>query len=246
MHGRRRAAHRCQRRRPRHGTTLSVRDLFFKSRPDESLCGREATENYHLTSIVTHYALAHPEIAFTSTNNGREILRVSPAKRSQRTAHIRYLAAGLFESLIPVDGGREYIANSFRVCTRHRVRGERRAIRSIFLLTQFRSRQDDCRRTARRYRSVLPHGVYPVAFLFVDIPLEEIDVNVHPAKTEIRFRRTEAVKDVIAEAVRGALASAGIVAERSFVHPEPETLNSEVTVEAAAEPITQSIHSNFG
>jgi DNA mismatch repair protein MutL len=63
------------------------------------------------------------------------------------------------------------------------------------------------------YRSVLPHGVYPVAFLFLDIPLEEIDVNVHPAKTEVRFRRGEAVKDVIAEAVRNALAKAGIVAE---------------------------------
>ena len=56
------------------------------------------------------------------------------------------------------------------------------------------------------YRSVLPHGVYPVAFLFLEIPLEEIDVNVHPAKTEVRFRRGEAVKDVIAEAVREALA----------------------------------------
>ena len=42
------------------------------------------------------------------------------------------------------------------------------------------------------YRSVLPHGVYPVALLFLDVPLEEIDVNVHPAKTEIRFRRNEA------------------------------------------------------
>ena len=49
---------------------------------------------------------------------------------------------------------------------------------------------------------MLPHGVYPVAFLFLEIPVEEIDVNVHPAKTEVRFRRSEAVKDVIAEAIR--------------------------------------------
>ena len=63
------------------------------------------------------------------------------------------------------------------------------------------------------FRSVLPQGVYPVAFLFIDIPHDEIDVNVHPAKVEIRFRRTEAVKEVIAEAVRASLANAGIVGD---------------------------------
>jgi DNA mismatch repair protein MutL len=60
------------------------------------------------------------------------------------------------------------------------------------------------------FRSILPHGFYPIAFLFLDVPIEEIDVNVHPAKTEIRFRRTEAVKEVIAEAVKECLSRAGV------------------------------------
>ena len=63
------------------------------------------------------------------------------------------------------------------------------------------------------FRAVLPHGVYPVAFLFLEIPHEEIDVNVHPSKTEVRFRRSEAVKEVIAEAIRVSLRNAGIVRE---------------------------------
>src|SRR5919205_88542 len=59
------------------------------------------------------------------------------------------------------------------------------------------------------YRSILPHGVYPVALLFIEVPLEEVDVNVHPAKTEVRFRRAAAVADVVREAVRATLAAGG-------------------------------------
>ncbi len=61
------------------------------------------------------------------------------------------------------------------------------------------------------YRSILPHGVYPAALLFMETPLEEVDVNVHPAKTEVRFRRASAVADAVREAVKAALASAGYV-----------------------------------
>jgi DNA mismatch repair protein MutL len=63
------------------------------------------------------------------------------------------------------------------------------------------------------YRSILPHGVYPAALLFIEVPLEEVDVNVHPAKTEVRFRRAAAVADAVREAVRAALASAGYAPE---------------------------------
>ncbi|HEV2904665.1 MAG TPA: hypothetical protein VGW32_06440, partial [Pyrinomonadaceae bacterium] len=65
------------------------------------------------------------------------------------------------------------------------------------------------RAVSEGYRSILPHGVYPVALLFIDVPLEEVDVNVHPAKTEVRFRRAAAVADSVRAAVRAALASAG-------------------------------------
>jgi DNA mismatch repair protein MutL len=61
------------------------------------------------------------------------------------------------------------------------------------------------------YRTVLPHGVYPAALLFLEVPLEEVDVNVHPAKTEVRFRRAPAVAEAVREAVRGALAAGGYV-----------------------------------
>jgi DNA mismatch repair protein MutL len=65
------------------GTTISVRDLFFNTPARRKFLRSEATESYHLTNLATHYALAHPEIAFTLTNNGRESLRVAPAQDLQ-------------------------------------------------------------------------------------------------------------------------------------------------------------------
>ena len=192
------------------GTTISVRDLFYNTPARRKFMRSEATENYHLTSIVTHYALAHPEIAFTLTNNGREVLRVSPA-RDLRERAFQIFGAGMLDSLLPVSGGREYIANVSGFISAPRERRTTRDGQYFFVNQRFVRDKTIAGGLLEGYRSVLPHGVYPVAFLFLDISLEEIDVNVHPAKTEVRFRRTEAVKEVIAEAVRQALAKAGIV-----------------------------------
>src|SRR4029079_9690660 len=172
----------------------------------------DATENYHLTSIVTHYALAHSEIAFTLTNNGREVLRVSPAKDLKERAY-QIFGSQLFESLIPVSSGREFIATVSGFVSAPRERRTTRHAQYFFVNRRFVRDKTIAGGLLEGYRSILPHGVYPVAFLFVDIPLEEIDVNVHPYKTKIRCRRTGAVKGVIAEAVRNSLASAVIVSE---------------------------------
>ena len=116
------------------GTTVTVRDLFFNTPARRKFMRSEATENYHLTSIVTHYALAHPEIAFTLTNNGREILRVSPAKDLKERAY-QIFRTQLFESLIPVNGRAVNSSRRFAALFRRLASGERRAIRSIFLST---------------------------------------------------------------------------------------------------------------
>lgn len=194
------------------GTTITVRDLFYNTPARRKFMRSEATENYHLASIVTHYALAHPEIAFTLNNNGREVLRVSPARDLRERAY-QVFGAGMLDSLLPVSGGREYVANITGFVSAPRERRSTRDSQYFFVNQRFVRDKTIAGGLLEGYRSVLPHGVYPVAFLFLDIPVEEIDVNVHPAKTEIRFRRTEAVKEVIAEAVRQALAKAGIVAE---------------------------------
>ena len=215
------------------GTTISVRDLFYNTPARRKFMRSEATENYHLTRIVTHYALAHPEIAFTLASNGREVLRVSPA-RDLRERAFQIFGAGLLESLLPVSGGRDYIAKVSGFISAPRERRTTRDAQYFFVNQRFVRDKTIAGGLLEGYRSVLPHGVYPVAFLFLDVPLEEIDVNVHPAKTEIRFRRTEAVKDVIAEAIRESLAKAGIDTER-------RERSSELAAAATASPVEQRV-----
>ncbi|MFM9903942.1 MAG: DNA mismatch repair endonuclease MutL [Pyrinomonadaceae bacterium] len=224
------------------GTTISVNDLFFNTPARRKFMRSEATENYHLTSIATHYALAHPEIAFTMTNNGREVLRVSPAKDLRERA-FQIFGAGLLDSLLPVDGGREFVARVTGFISAPRERRTTRDGQYFFVNNRFVRDKIIAGGLLEGYRSVLPHGVYPVAFLFLELPLDEIDVNVHPAKTEIRFRRGEAVKDVIAEAVSSTLARAGISGD---VRPEPYSYAMpDLPIETRVEPAEQ-VRIEFG
>src|SRR6059058_2804608 len=200
------------------GTTISVRDLFFNTPARRKFLRSEATESYHLTNLVTHYALAHPEIAFTLTNNGRETMRVAAARDLRERAY-QIFGAQFLDGLLEVNNSiSEPTETSFSLPQIAKVRGfvsaprERRTSRDAqFLFVNGRFVRDRLigRALSDGYRSILPHGVYPVALLFVDVPLEEVDCNVHPAKTEVRFRRAAAVADAVREAVRAALASAG-------------------------------------
>jgi DNA mismatch repair protein MutL len=231
------------------GTTISVRDLFFNTPARRKFLRSEATESYHLTNLVTHYALAHPEIAFTLTNNGRETLRVAPAKDIRERAY-QIFGAQFLEGLLEVNnvsepgavatGSHEPIDSIDPLATARgsviqiaRVKGfvsaprERRTSRDAqFLFVNGRFVRDRLigRALSEGYRAILPHGVYPVALLFIDVPLEEVDVNVHPAKTEVRFRRAAAVADAVREAVRAGLASAGFA-------PATEVRNAAAIVE---------------
>jgi DNA mismatch repair protein MutL len=190
------------------GTTLAVRDLFFNVPARRKFLRSEATESFHLTNLVTHYALAHPEIAFTLTNNGREVLRVAPANDLRERAY-QIFGAEFLDNLLEVGSGHPKIARVSGFVSAPRDRRTSRDAQYLFVNGRFVRDRLISRALSEGYRAVLPHGVYPAALLFIEIPLEEVDVNVHPAKTEVRFRRAAAVSDAVREAVRAALASAG-------------------------------------
>ena len=201
------------------GTTIAVRDLFFNIPARRKFLRSEATETYHLTNLVTHYALAHPEIAFSFVNNGREIVRASAAKDLRERAY-QIFGESFLENLLEVNGGEPQIARVTGYVSAPRDRRTSRDSQYLFVNRRFVRDRTIGRSLTEAYRSILPYGVYPAALLFIETPLEEVDVNVHPAKTEVRFRRQAAVADAVREAVRSALAS------KSYVHHEEQPLPS--------------------
>ncbi len=221
------------------GTTIGVRDLFFNTPARRKFLRSEATESYHLTNLATHYALAHPEIAFTLTNNGRETLRVAPAQDLRERAY-QVFGAQFLDGLLEVDNRTADAARAFPSQIA-RVQGfvsaprERRTSRDAqFLFVNGRFVRDRLigRALSEGYRSILPHGVYPAALLFIEVPLEEVDVNVHPAKTEVRFRRAAAVADAVREAVRAGLASAGYAPTTEIRDTTPAVIGEEPGIDA--------------
>ncbi|MDT5294168.1 MAG: mismatch repair protein MutL [Acidobacteriota bacterium] len=195
--------------RPR-GTTIAVRDLFFNLPARRKFLRSEATESFHLTNLVTHYALAHPEIAFTLTSNGREVLRAGPAADLRERAY-QIFGAEFIESLLEVGGGRDDVARVVGYVSAPRARRTTRDAQYLFVNGRYVRDRLIMRALSEGYRSVLPHGVYPSALLFLKVPPAEVDVNVHPAKTEVRFRRASAVADAVRESVRAALFTGGFL-----------------------------------
>jgi len=210
------------------GSTVVVRDLFFNVPARRKFLRSEATETYHLTNLVTHYALAHPEIAFNLAHNGREVLAASPAKDLRERAY-QIFGQQFLDNLLEVNGGYPEVARVRGYVSAPRDRRTSRDAQYLFVNGRFVRDRLLGRALSEGYRSILPHGVYPAALLFVETPLEEVDVNVHPAKTEVRFRRAAAVSDALREAVRTALASAGYQEARSAAAASAEALSPRIT-----------------
>src|SRR5688500_451337 len=205
------------------GTTIAVRDLFFNVPARRKFLRSEATETFHLTNLVTHYALAHPEIAFVFVNNGRDVVRAVAAKDLRERAY-QIFGAEFLENLLEVDGGDPQVARVTGFVSAPRDRRTSRDSQYLFVNRRFVRDRMIGRSLSEGYRSILPHGVYPAALLFIETPLEEVDVNVHPAKTEVRFRRQAAVADAVRESIRAALARASYVPSQEQPPQVPEPM----------------------
>lgn len=188
------------------GTQITVRRLFFNVPVREKFLRSDVAEGGHITDWLQRLALAHPEVTFRLVHDGREAL-LSPGTRDALNAVVSILGRGVARDLlripeaeasgtgIQVTGfvGRPTLTRSSRALQHTYVNG--RAVRTSIL---YRALDD-------AFRSSMPSGRYPVAVLFLTLPPGAVDVNVHPAKTEVRFQDEGAVHQALLRAIQAAL-----------------------------------------
>jgi DNA mismatch repair protein MutL len=209
------------------GTTIAVRDLFFNTPARRKFLRAEQTELGHVAGLVTHYALAHPQKHF-ELHSATQALLVAPAVANAGERLYQIFGRETFESLIPVAAeidfaraglpepppwkrGEDYEAAEpgFVRLSGFVSKPELQKLNrnSIYVFVNGRLIRDKLILHAfnEAYRNIIPPTSFPVVLLFLEMPPQEVDVNVHPAKTEVRFRQGSFVHDFVKDSVRTAL-----------------------------------------
>jgi DNA mismatch repair protein MutL len=243
------------------GTTISVADLFYCVPARRNFLKSETTELGHIASLVTHYALAHPDKQFVLKTPTQEVIHATAVETmAERIYQLfgRQALDELFE-LLPVRSPMRASITEAELTSEERaaelvVRGfasrpevQRGNRNGIYVFVNKRLVRDRLILHAihEAYRNVLPPAVFPAVLLFLDLPAEEVDVNVHPAKIEVRFRHPQFVHDFTRDSIRQALSRARPIPSFSGVAPAAAG-NGEQTNEATAAAVAGANQSGTG
>ncbi len=222
------------------GTSITVRDLFFNTPARKKFLKAESTELSHIASLVTHYALAHPEKHFELHSATNAMLVAPPvAGYSERVYQVfgketldQLIAVAAVQPLERVGlpqpppwrrqeepdesdesgrGARSTQPGEMRLhgfVSKPEIQKLNR--NSIYIFVNGRLIRDRLVQhgLTEAYRNIIPPTVYPVVLLFLEMPPGEVDVNVHPSKTEVRFRQSTVMHDFVRDTVRAALMKA--------------------------------------
>jgi DNA mismatch repair protein MutL len=211
------------------GTQITIRRLFFNVPVRERFMRSDVAEGGHITEWLQRLALSHSDVTFRLVHDGRQAL-LCPGSQEPLNAVVSILGRGVARDLIrlasseaegriQVSGfaGRPTLTRSSRTLQHVYVNG--RAVRSPVVT----------RALDEAFRSTMPSGRYPVVVLFLQIPAGEVDVNVHPAKTEVRFQDEGAIHQAVKHAVLAALRS-------QVVADTPPLPGAEMMYPSASEP----------
>ena len=189
------------------GTQITVEDLFYNVPARRKFLRSESYELSQVTSYCTHYALAFPEIQFLLRSGSFEVLS-TPAVPDFRERIFQIFGNDLLDEL--VEHRKEFGRSGLRIhvfTSRPHIQKYNR--HSMFFFVNRRLVRDKIimHAVGEGYRNMLPSGTFPVAILFVSVPYEDVDVNVHPAKTEVRFKHQGFIHDSIRDTIVSGLTS---------------------------------------
>jgi DNA mismatch repair protein MutL len=223
---------RCEEAALGGGTAITVRDLFYNVPARRKFLRTEPTELAHIASLVTHYSLAHPDKSFHLSAGPNELLGVTPvATMKERVYQVfgsqvldELVEIGVRErdlflpppSVPPSQGIAEYRAAEAEdpPVRRFRLKGffsrpqvQKSNRNSIYVFVNGRLIRDRLvlHALSSAYYNLMPPSAYPFALLFLECDAEEVDVNVHPSKTEVRFRHGTFVHDFVRDTIRERL-----------------------------------------
>ncbi len=194
------------------GTRVEVRDLFFATPARLKFLKTPRSESGHVLDAVRRLAMAHPAVGFTLTDEGRATLRLPAAEGDLFERRLKRLTAVMArefkDNALPIEALREQLrlTGYIGLPTLNRANAQQQ-----YLFVNGRPVRDRLLHGAVRgaYHDFLASDRHPLVALFLELPPEEVDVNVHPAKTEVRFRDPALVRGLIVSACRHALAEAG-------------------------------------
>ncbi len=185
------------------GTVVEVRDLYYNTPARRKFLKTEATEYGHCEDMLTRVALAWPQVAFRLTHNGRVAWRLPAQDAANRIAAV--LGDGFLDEALTIDAANGSLRLAGMVGSPTQSRAGRDA---QFFFVNGRFIRDKLVSHALReaYRDVLHHDRHPVYALFFTLPPELVDVNVHPQKSEVKFRDSGAVHRLLRSTVQQTLA----------------------------------------
>jgi DNA mismatch repair protein MutL len=227
------------------GTSITVRDLFYNIPARRKFLKSESTELSHIASLVTHYALAHPEMHF-ELHSATNAMLIAPPVADHAERIYQIFGKDTLEQLIPVaahlalqriglpqpppwlrkeeaeipDPGELRL---YGFVSKPEIQKLNR--NSIFLFVNGRLIRDRLIQHAmtEAYRNILPPTSFPVVLLFMEMPTAEVDVNVHPSKVEVRFRQQSTVHDFVRDSIRAALMKARPIPQfAQEIHASPK------------------------
>ncbi len=212
------------------GTTIAVRDLFFNTPARRKFLRAETTELAQVTALATHYALAHPEMHFELHSATHALLTAAPVREASERIY-QIFGRDTLDQLIPLAAERRFEHaglpepppwrrdEDYRPPDPGFLRAtgfvskpalQKLNRNSIYIFVNQRLIRDRLilHAITEAYRNIIPPTSFPVLLLFLEMPPHEVDVNVHPAKTEVRFRQQSLVHDFVRESIRTALMKA--------------------------------------